>query len=532
MQQRRTIRRALLSVSEKTVIIEFAQELSRRGVKLFSTGGTARLLLNTGLTVTEISDYTGFPEIMDGRVKTLHPKVHSGILGRRGQDEAIMAKHSIEPIDMVVVNLYPFAQIITRKDCAMEDAIENIDIGGMAMLRAAAKNYKDVAIVIKSSDYDAIITEMDVNENSLTLKTRFELALKAFEYSTAYDSMISNYFSSMIPTYHGECNQSNGRFPKALHLNFIKKQDMRYGENSHQNAAFYIEENVQQEVSVATAKQVQGKELSYNNIADTDAALECIKEFSEAACVIVKHANPCGVAIGVSLLDAYERAYKTDPTSAFGGIIAFNRELDETTAQAIISRQFVEVIIVPSASNTALKIMEAKKNVRILVCGQWKWKERFIGLDFKRVTNGLLVQDRDLCMVDTNQLRVVSKRQPGAQELRDAIFCWKVAKFVKSNAIVFARDNMTLGIGAGQMSRVYSAKIAIIKAAEEGLELKGSVMASDAFFSFRDGIDTAAAVAVACVIQPGGSIRDSEVIAAADEHDLAMIFTDMRHFRH
>jgi phosphoribosylaminoimidazolecarboxamide formyltransferase/IMP cyclohydrolase len=529
MQQPRPVRRALLSVSDKAGILEFAQALSSRGVELLSTGGTARLLADAGLPVTEVSDYTGFPEMMDGRVKTLHPKVHGGILGRRGQDDEIMQAHSISPIDMVVVNLYPFAQTVAREGCSLEDAVENIDIGGPTMVRSAAKNHKDVAIVVKSSDYQTIIAELDANNNSLTLETRFDLAIKAFEHTAAYDGMIANYFGSLVPAYHGETGKPSGRFPRTLNLNFIKKQDMRYGENSHQDAAFYIEENVT-EASVATAQQVQGKALSYNNIADTDAALECVKEFTEAACVIVKHANPCGVAVGSSILDAYERAYKTDPTSAFGGIIAFNRELDEATAQAIISRQFVEVIIAPSASVAALKITAAKQNVRVLTCGQWQ--QRQAGLDFKRVNGGLLVQDRDLGMVAESQLRVVSKRQPTEQELRDALFCWKVAKFVKSNAIVYARDNMTIGIGAGQMSRVYSAKIAGIKASDEGLEVKGSAMASDAFFPFRDGIDAAAAVGVSCVIQPGGSIRDEEVIAAADEHGIAMIFTDMRHFRH
>lgn len=529
MQQPRPVRRALLSVSDKAGILEFAQALSARGVELLSTGGTARLLAEAGLPVTEVSDYTGFPEMMDGRVKTLHPKVHGGILGRRGQDDDIMKEHEISPIDMVVVNLYPFAQTVAREGCSLEDAVENIDIGGPTMVRSAAKNHKDVAIVVKSSDYQAIIEEMDANNHSLLLATRFDLAIKAFEHTAAYDSMIANYFGSLVPAYHGETSEASGRFPRTLNLNFIKKQDMRYGENSHQEAAFYIEESVA-EASVATAQQLQGKALSYNNIADTDAALECVKEFSDAACVIVKHANPCGVAVAGSILDAYELAWKTDPTSAFGGIIAFNRELDEATAQAIISRQFVEVIIAPSASEAALKITATKQNVRVLTCGQWQ--QRRAGLDFKRVNGGLLVQDRDLGMVTADQLRVVSKRQPTEQELRDALFCWKVAKFVKSNAIVYARDNMTIGIGAGQMSRVYSAKIAGIKAEDEGLEVKGCAMASDAFFPFRDGIDAAAAVGVSCVIQPGGSIRDEEVIAAADEHGIAMIFTDMRHFRH
>ncbi|MGK2946370.1 MAG: bifunctional phosphoribosylaminoimidazolecarboxamide formyltransferase/IMP cyclohydrolase [Candidatus Malihini olakiniferum] len=527
MSQPRPIRRALLSVSDKAGIVEFAQALSQRGVELLSTSGTAYLLADSGLPVTEVSDYTGFPEMMGGRVKTLHPKVHVGILGRRGIDDAVMAEHDISPIDIVVVNLYPFAQTVARPDCSLADAIENIDIGGPTMMRSAAKNHKDVAVVVKSSDYTDIINEMDANKHSLTLENRFNLAIKAFEYIAAYDSMIANYFSTMAPPYHRKKDKPTGHFPRTLNLSFIKKQDMRYGENSHQQAAFYIEKTLK-EVSVATAEQLQGKALSYNNIADTDTALECVKEFTEPACAIVKHANPCGVAISDSILAAYERAYKTDPTSAFGGIIAFNRKFDEATAQAIISRQFVEVIIAPSASEAALKVTAAKKNVRVLTCGQWH--QRVSGLDFKRVNGGLLVQDRDLGMVDASQLRVVTKRQPTDTELRDALFCWKVAKFVKSNAIVYARNNMTVGIGAGQMSRIYSAKIAEIKAGDEGLEVKGSVMASDAFFPFRDAID--AAVGITCVIQPGGSIRDDEVITAANEHGIAMIFTDMRHFRH
>ncbi|MFP1761004.1 bifunctional phosphoribosylaminoimidazolecarboxamide formyltransferase/IMP cyclohydrolase [Lonsdalea quercina] len=529
MQQHRPLRRALLSVSDKAGIVEFAQALSERGVELLSTGGTARLLADAGLPVTEVSDYTGFPEMMDGRVKTLHPKVHGGILGRRGQDDAVMAQHDIQPIDMVVVNLYPFAQTVAKEHCTLADAIENIDIGGPTMVRSAAKNHNDVAIVVKSGDYSSIIDELDSHEGSLTDETRFDLAIKAFEHTAAYDSMIANYFGTLVPAYHGDTSRPAGHFPRTLNLNFIKKQDMRYGENGHQQAAFYIEEEVK-EASVATATQWQGKALSYNNIADTDAALECVKEFAEPACVILKHANPCGVAIGDSILDAYERAYKTDPTSAFGGIIAFNRELDEATAQAIVSRQFVEVIIAPSVSDAALRVTAAKQNVRVLTCGQWQ--QHIPSLDFKRVNGGLLVQDRDLGMVDASQLRVVTERQPTEAELRDALFCWKVAKFVKSNAIVYARDNMTIGIGAGQMSRVYSAKIAGIKAEDEGLVVEGSVMASDAFFPFRDGIDAAAAVGITCVIQPGGSIRDDEVIAAANEHGIAMLFTDMRHFRH
>ncbi|XBS70005.1 bifunctional phosphoribosylaminoimidazolecarboxamide formyltransferase/IMP cyclohydrolase [Acerihabitans sp. KWT182] len=529
MLQPRPVRRALLSVSDKAGIVEFARALSQRGIELLSTGGTAHLLAEAGLPVTEVSDYTGFPEMMDGRVKTLHPKVHGGILGRRGQDDAIMQQHAIEPIDMVVVNLYPFAQTVARDGCTREEAVENIDIGGPTMVRSAAKNHKDVAIVVKSEDYPLILAEMDGNDGSLTYDTRFNLAIKAFEHTAAYDSMIANYFGTQVPPYYGDTSAPSGRFPRTLNLNFVKKQDMRYGENSHQLAAFYIDEHTQ-EASVATARQLQGKALSYNNIADTDAALECVKEFAEPACVIVKHANPCGVAIGDGILEAYERAYKTDPTSAFGGIIAFNRSLDAVTAKAIISRQFVEVIIAPTVDDEALAVLKAKQNIRVMTCGAWQ--SRTPGLDFKRVNGGLLAQERDLGMVGPADLHIVTERQPSEAELRDALFCWKVAKYVKSNAIVYARDNMTIGIGAGQMSRVYSAKIAGIKAADEGLDVRGSAMASDAFFPFRDGIDAAASVGIRCVIQPGGSIRDDEVIAAANEHGIAMIFTGMRHFRH
>ncbi|WP_078000540.1 bifunctional phosphoribosylaminoimidazolecarboxamide formyltransferase/IMP cyclohydrolase [Edwardsiella tarda] len=529
MQHSRPVRRALLSVSDKTGIVEFARALHQRGIELLSTGGTARLLSEAGLPVIEVSDYTGFPEMMDGRVKTLHPKIHGGILGRRGRDSDIMQQHEIKPIDMVVVNLYPFAQTVAHPDCTLEAAVENIDIGGPTMVRSAAKNHNDVAIIVNNHDFDRVIAEMDANHGSLSQVTRFDLAIKAFEHTAAYDSMIANYFGTLVAPYHGDTSNPSGRFPRTLNLNLVKKQDMRYGENGHQQAAFYVEEPVR-EASIATAQQLQGKALSYNNIADTDAALECVKSFAEPACVIVKHANPCGVAIASDLLQAYERAYQTDPTSAFGGIIAFNRPLDAKTAQAIIARQFVEVIIAPRISDEALDVLSAKQNVRVLACGEWG--EACPGLDFKRVNGGLLVQERDLGMVGADDLHVVTTRQPSKQELRDALFCWKVAKFVKSNAIVYARDNMTVGIGAGQMSRVYSAKIAGIKAADEGLPVAGSVMASDAFFPFRDGIDAAATVGITCVIQPGGSIRDDEVIAAANEHGIAMIFTGMRHFRH
>ncbi|EGQ8523003.1 bifunctional phosphoribosylaminoimidazolecarboxamide formyltransferase/IMP cyclohydrolase [Vibrio parahaemolyticus] len=530
MNNARPIRRALISVSDKTGIVEFAQALAERGVDILSTGGTARLLAEQGIAVTEVSDYTGFPEMMDGRVKTLHPKVHGGVLGRRGQDDDVMAKHGINPIDMVVVNLYPFAETVAKDGCTLADAVENIDIGGPTMVRSAAKNHKDVTIVVNASDYDRVIAEMDANDKSLTLETRFDLAIAAFEHTAAYDGMIANYFGTMVPSY-GENKEGDqeSKFPRTFNQQFEKKQDMRYGENSHQAAAFYVEANPQ-EASVSTARQIQGKALSYNNIADTDAALECVKEFNEPACVIVKHANPCGVALGKDILEAYNRAYQTDPTSAFGGIIAFNQELDAETASAIVERQFVEVIIAPSVSAEAIEIVAAKKNVRLLECGEWTTKTT--GFDVKRVNGGLLVQDRDQSMVRLDDLKVVSKRQPTEEELKDALFCWKVAKYVKSNAIVYAKGDMTIGVGAGQMSRVYSAKIAGIKAADEGLEVAGSVMASDAFFPFRDGIDAAAEAGIKCVIQPGGSMRDDEVIAAADEHGMAMIFTGMRHFRH
>ncbi|EPS0984218.1 bifunctional phosphoribosylaminoimidazolecarboxamide formyltransferase/IMP cyclohydrolase [Vibrio vulnificus] len=530
MNNARPIRRALISVSDKTGIVEFAQALAERSVDILSTGGTARLLAEQGIAVTEVSDYTGFPEMMDGRVKTLHPKVHGGVLGRRGQDDEVMEKHGINPIDMVVVNLYPFAETVAKEGCTLADAVENIDIGGPTMVRSAAKNHKDVTIVVNASDYHRVITEMDANDKSLTLETRFDLAIAAFEHTAAYDGMIANYFGTMVPSY-GENKEGDeeSKFPRTFNQQFIKKQDMRYGENSHQAAAFYVEANPQ-EASVATARQIQGKALSYNNIADTDAALECVKEFNEPACVIVKHANPCGVALGKDILEAYNRAYQTDPTSAFGGIIAFNQELDAETATAIVERQFVEVIIAPSVSAEAIEVVAAKKNVRLLECGEWTTKTT--GFDVKRVNGGLLVQDRDQGMVSLDDLKVVSKRQPTEEELKDALFCWKVAKYVKSNAIVYSKGDMTIGVGAGQMSRVYSAKIAGIKAADEGLQVEGCVMASDAFFPFRDGIDAAAEAGIKCVIQPGGSMRDDEVIAAADEHGMAMIFTGMRHFRH
>ncbi|MFT4926750.1 MAG: phosphoribosylaminoimidazolecarboxamide formyltransferase/IMP cyclohydrolase [Phenylobacterium sp.] len=530
MDTLRPVRRALISVSDKTGIVEFSRALSARGVELLSTGGTAKLLAKNDIPVIEVSDHTGYPEMMDGRVKTLHPKIHGGILGRRGTDDGIMAEHDIAAIDMVVVNLYPFANTVAKAGCTLEDAIENIDIGGPTMVRAAAKNNKDVAIVVNAADYDRILTELEQNEGNTTAKTRFDLAIAAYEHTAQYDGMIANYFGTMVTSYADDKDQvTDSKFPRTFNAQFIKKQDMRYGENSHQDAAFYVEADIE-EASVSTATQLQGKALSYNNIADTDSALECVKEFAQPACVIVKHANPCGVALGEDIFEAYERAFKTDPTSAFGGIIAFNRELDEKTAKEIVARQFVEVIIAPTVSAQARAAVAKKKNVRVLECGQWQ--SRTSKTDIKRVNGGILVQDRDQGMVGADDLKVVSKRQPTEAELVDLMFCWKVAKFVKSNAIVYAKGNMTIGVGAGQMSRVYSAKVAGIKAADENLEVVGSVMASDAFFPFRDGIDAAAEAGITAIIQPGGSMRDNETIAAADEHGMAMVFTGMRHFRH
>lgn len=529
MDTLRPIRRALISVSDKTGIVEFSRALHQQGVELLSTGGTAKLLAQNDIPVIEVSDHTGHPEIMDGRVKTLHPKIHGGILARRGTDEQVMQDNHIDAIDMVVVNLYPFADTVAKEGCTLEDAVENIDIGGPTMVRAAAKNHKDVTIIVNASDYQRVIDEMNANNGSTELNTRFDLAIAAYEHTAAYDGMIANYFGTMVPSHNPSEGDEQSKFPRTFNSQFIKKQDMRYGENSHQDAAFYVEANVQ-EASVATATQLQGKALSYNNIADTDAALECVKEFDQPACVIVKHANPCGVALGEDIFEAYERAFKTDPTSAFGGIIAFNRELDAKTAGEIVARQFVEVIIAPTISEDAKAAVAKKKNVRLLECGQWSGKTS--QSDIKRVNGGILVQDRDQGMVGLDDLKVVTKRQPTEQELKDLLFCWKVAKYVKSNAIVYAKGDMTIGVGAGQMSRVYSAKIAGIKAADENLEVKGSVMASDAFFPFRDGIDAAAEAGITAVIQPGGSMRDEETIAAADEHGMAMVFTGMRHFRH
>ena len=514
------IRRALLSVSDKTGVLEFAQQLHAAGVALLSTGGTAKLLAGAGLPVTEVSTHTGFPEMMDGRVKTLHPKVHGGLLGRRGIDDAVMAEHGIAPIDLLVVNLYPFAATVAKPDCTYDDGVENIDIGGPAMVRAAAKNHADVAVVVDPADYAAVAAAVAAGGTDFALRQR--LAAKAYAHTGRYDTMVAQWMAE-------QCGQPQ-KFPEALELRAIKQLDLRYGENPHQSAAFYANA-VTRGVGVATARQLQGKELSFNNIADADTALECVRQFEAPACVIVKHANPCGVAVAASPLAAYERAYVTDPTSAFGGIIAFNRALDAETATAITSRQFVEVIIAPAATDEALAITGAKQNVRVLVTGDLAAGTP-PGLEVRTVGGGLLVQDRDERTMTLPELKIVTKRQPSPRELEYLLFAWKVAKFVKSNAIVYARDNRTIGVGAGQMSRVNSARIAGIKAEHAGLEVRGAVMASDAFFPFRDGIDNAAAAGIRAVIQPGGSMRDDEVIGAANEHGIAMLFTGMRHFRH
>ncbi|MFT7492289.1 MAG: phosphoribosylaminoimidazolecarboxamide formyltransferase/IMP cyclohydrolase [Pseudohongiellaceae bacterium] len=520
-----TIKRALISVSDKTGIVELAIGLRALNVELLSTGGTYRLLREHEIDVIEVSEHTGFPEMMDGRVKTLHPKIHGGILARRGQDDAVMQAHNIDAIDMVIVNLYPFAETVGKLNCSLEDAIENIDIGGPTMVRAAAKNHAFVNIIVNVGDYQAVIEEMKNNDGCTSHATRFNLAVKAYEHTAAYDGMIANYFGRLVPG-------GNEEFPRTFNTQFIKSQDMRYGENPHQNSAFYIESDISAEKSnsVATAKQLQGKALSFNNIADTDTALETVKLFDQPACVIVKHANPCGVAVDSNLLQAYKKAFATDPESAFGGIIAFNRQLDAATAKAIVDSQFVEVIIAPSVSLDAEKIISEKKNVRLLHCGELT--RSLPTFDFKRVNGGLLVQDRDLGIITQDDLKIVSQRQPSDVEINDLLFTWKVAKMVKSNAIVYGKDLRTIGIGAGQMSRVNSARIAAIKAEHAKLDVANSVMASDAFFPFRDGIDNAATVGISCVIQPGGSIRDSEIIAAANEHNIAMVFTGMRHFRH
>jgi len=520
------IQRALISVSDKSGVVAFARQLKDLGIEILSTGGTAKLLADNGIAVTEVSAYTGFPEMLDGRVKTLHPKIHGGLLGRRDLPAhvAAMAEHGIPPIDLLVVNLYPFEQTVAKPDCTLEDAIENIDIGGPTMLRAAAKNHGSVTVVVDNADFETVLTELKAHACSVSAATRFALAVKVFEHTARYDGAIANYLGRIQP------DGTRSVFPHTYNAQYRMAQEMRYGENPHQKAAFYVEP-VPAEACVATARQVQGKELSFNNVADTDAALECVKAFDEPACVIVKHANPCGVAVAGSILDAYKHAYVTDPTSAFGGIIAFNRPLDAATAKNILERQFVEVIIAPEVHEDAKPILATKANIRVLACGTWG-KTRPGGLDYKRVTGGLLVQERDTGMIGDQDLKIVTQRAPSPRELADLLFAWKVVKFVKSNAIVYCKEGRTIGVGAGQMSRVYSARIASIKATDAGLEVHGSVMASDAFFPFRDGLDQAAEAGVTAVIQPGGSMRDNEVIDAANEHGIAMVFTGMRHFRH
>ena len=522
-----TIRRALLSVSDKTGLVALATALAARNVELLSTGGTAKALRDAGLAVRDVSDVTGFPEMMDGRVKTLHPLVHGGLLGRAGTDEAVMAEHGIAAIDLLVLNLYPFESVTAKADCTLADAVENIDIGGPAMLRSAAKNFARVAVATDPAQYAGIVQELDANDGALSAQTRFALSVAAFNRVAQYDAAISNFLSSItdasgeVPARDVFSAQANG--------SFVKVMDLRYGENPHQQAAFYRDLHPAPG-SLATFTRLQGKELSYNNIADSDAAWECVRQFDAPACVIVKHANPCGVAVGVACGDAYELAYATDPTSAFGGIIAFNRTLDAATAKAILDRQFVEVLIAPDYEQGALDYATKKANVRVLRIPLAAASAGFI--DTKRIGSGLLMQTVDDRIVTRDDLKVVTKLAPTEAQFADLLFAWKVAKYVKSNAIVYAKDNRTIGVGAGQMSRVYSARIAGIKAADAHLVVPGSVMASDAFFPFRDGIDAAAEAGIKAVIQPGGSMRDNEVIAAADEHGLAMVFTGVRHFRH
>ena len=513
------VRRALVSVSDKRGLIPFASGLAELGVEILSTGGTCRQLREAGLDVVEVSEKTGFPEIMDGRVKTLHPVIHGGLLGRRGVDEAVMDEHGIEPIDLLAVNLYPFEETIAKADATIDEAIENIDIGGPAMIRAASKNHEGVAVVVDPDDYDSVLGLL--REGNLSMDARRRLAAKAYAHTASYDAAITNYLTETL----GE-----DRLGERLVYGAELGERLRYGENPHQKASFYVEAHAPAG-TIASAQQLQGKALSYNNIADSDAALECVKQFEEPACVIVKHANPCGVAVADNILDAYDRAFSTDPTSAFGGIIAFNRPLDAETARSIVERQFVEVIVAPSVDEGAAIETAEKKNVRVLATGAWPTGPQ-PGFDFKKVAGGLLVQDSDLGRVTADELEVVTTLAPTPGQIRDLLFAWTVVKYVKSNAIVFCRDNMTIGVGAGQMSRVYSTRIAAIKAADEGLEVKGSVMESDAFFPFRDGIDAAAEHGISAVIQPGGSMRDDEVIEAANEHGLAMVFAGMRHFRH
>ena len=516
------IRRALLSVSDKTGLLDLARALAARNVELLSTGGTAKAIRDAGLKVRDISEYTGFPEMMDGRVKTLHPLVHGGLLGRAGIDDVVMAEHGIGAIDLLVLNLYPFEAVSANPDSTIDEIIENIDIGGPAMLRSAAKNYARVAVATDPAQYAGILEELNVNLGSLSAKTRFALSVAAFNRVAQYDAFISNYLSSI------QNDGSLALFPAQNNSNFVKVMDLRYGENPHQHGAFY-RDLWPVPGTLATFSQLQGKELSYNNLADADAAWECVRQFEAPACVIVKHANPCGVAEGASCADTYEAAYATDPTSAFGGIIAFNMKLDGGTAKTILDRQFVEVLIAPDYDDDALAYAKKKANVRVLRIAHGDGRNN---IDVKRVGSGLLMQTADIREVRVDELKVVTTLAPTAEQLGDLLFAWRVAKYVKSNAIVYAKDKRTVGVGAGQMSRVYSARIAGIKANDAGLIVPGSVMASDAFFPFRDGIDAAAEAGIQAVIQPGGSMRDAEVIAAADEHGIAMVFTGVRHFRH
>jgi phosphoribosylaminoimidazolecarboxamide formyltransferase/IMP cyclohydrolase len=517
-----TIRRALLSVSDKTGLLELARALAARNVELLSTGGTAKAIRDAGLPVRDVSEVTGFPEMMDGRVKTLHPMVHGGLLGRAGIDDAVMADHGIGAIDLLVLNLYPFERVSANPDSSIEDIIENIDIGGPAMLRSAAKNYARVAVATDPVQYAGLLAELDANDGAVSGKTRFALSVAAFNRVAQYDAFISNYLSAL------QDDGSLALFPAQNNSNFVKVMDLRYGENPHQHGAFY-RDLWPVPGTLATFSQLQGKELSYNNLADADAAWECVRQFEAPACVIVKHANPCGVAQGRGCADTYERAYATDPTSAFGGIIAFNTRLDGATAKTILDRQFVEVLIAPDYDDEALAYAKKKANVRVLHIPHGDGRNN---MDVKRVGSGLLMQTADIREVAADELKVVTKLAPTAEQLGDLLFAWRVAKFVKSNAIVYAKDLCTVGVGAGQMSRVYSARIAGIKAGDAGLVVPGSVMASDAFFPFRDGIDAAAEAGIQAVIQPGGSMRDQEVIDAANEHGLAMVFTGVRHFRH
>jgi phosphoribosylaminoimidazolecarboxamide formyltransferase/IMP cyclohydrolase len=517
------VRRALLSVSDKTGLLELARELDRRHIEILSTGGTAQLLAANGVAVREVSSYTGFPEIMGGRIKTLHPKIHGGLLGRRGVDDGVMAQHGIEPIDLLVVNLYPFAATIARPGSRYPDAIENIDIGGPAMLRAAAKNHESVLVVVDPADYELLLRQLDTHQGGSDAETRARLAAKAFAHTARYDAMIAGYLSSQ----HPEPDQG---MPAILELTLEKAQDLRYGENPHQQAALY-RDAAARGAGVAAARLMQGKELSFNNIADADAAIECVRQFAEPACVIVKHANPCGASLGGTLLEAYEGAYRTDPTSAYGGIIAFNRELDAAAAACVLERQFVEVLAAPAFSAEAVRALEGKPKVRVLELGDLKARTG-AAFELRSVTGGLLMQSRDALDPRPEDLKVATRRKPSEAELADLVFAWRVCKFVKSNAIVFARAGTTIGIGAGQMSRVYSTRLAAMKAADEKLAVAGAVMASDAFLPFRDNLDVAAALGLRAVIQPGGSVRDDEVIAAADEHGMAMVFTGVRHFRH